>query len=276
MVTGRARPRRQTTGASAEQSRDRAANQRVGITMIKKYRYLPLSCLAFSLTLVITGTLRAQSQTRIACLGEQTTHSFHRENDPEYPQFLGETLDKDFKIDTEKQHPNAGGFLYGGGSNYRVGNFGHPRGTVLDHELENPRAVIRSDELKLAEQFAPDVVILGPFGDHESLTNVSMEKFTADLRALIDRVASFKSKPTIFVVLPLPRGGKDEDGNYRRIRSETEQVAHEKKLPLIDLWTAFLGKAEYFKDATHLTELGRRHLAEVVAAAITQRKDGMK
>lgn len=221
-----------------------------------------------------TGTVRAQTPIRIACLGEQTTHSFHRVNDPEYPQILGEILDKDFKIDTEKQHPNAGGFLYGGGANYRIGNFGHPRGTVLDHALENPRAVIRSDELKLAEQFAPNMVILGPFGDHESLTNVSMNNFTADLRSLIARIASFKSKPTIFVVLPLPRGAKDEDANYRRIRSETQQVAHEKKLPLIDLWTAFFGHAEYYKDATHLTELGRRHLAEVVAAAITGWKAG--
>jgi GDSL-like Lipase/Acylhydrolase family len=236
----------------------------------------PCCLLLATLIFGFAGTLRAQTQVRIACLGEQTTHSFHRVNDPEYPQILGEILDKDFKIDTDKQHPNAGGFLYGGGAHYRIGNFGHPRGTVLDHALENPKAVIRSDELKLAEGFAPNVVILGPFGDHESLTNVSLDKFTADLRALIDRVASFKSKPTIFVVLPLPRGGKDEDANYRRIRTETEQVAHEKKLPLIDLWTAFLGKAEYFKDATHLTELGRRHLAEVVATAITQQQAGKK
>jgi hypothetical protein len=236
--------------------------------MNKKYPPA-LSCLAFSLTLVITGTLRAQSPTRIACFGEQTTHSFHRQNDPEYPQLLGEILDKDFKIDTEKQHPNAGGFLYGGGSNYRIGNFGHPRGTVLDHELENPRAVIRSDELKLAEQFEPDVVILGPFGDHESQAKVSMDKFTSDLRALIARIASFKSKPKILVVLPLPRNGKDEDANYRRIRQETEAVAREKKLWIIDLWTAFLGKSEYYKDATHLTVGGRQHLAEHVATIIT-------
>jgi GDSL-like Lipase/Acylhydrolase family len=232
--------------------------------------------LTASLMLWLAGTVHSQTQTRIACIGEQTTHSFHRENDPEYPQFLGEILDKDFKIDTEKQHPNAGGFLYGGGRNYRIGNFGHPRGTVLDHELENPRAVIRSDELKLADQFAPNIVILGPFGDHESLTNVSMDKFTSDLRALIAHIASFKSKPVIFVVLPLPRGPKDEDANYQRIRNETEQVAREKKLPVIDLWTAFLGKPEYYKDATHLTVPGRHHLAEVVAAAITGWKTGVK
>jgi hypothetical protein len=233
-------------------------------------------CLAASLMLWIAGTLRSEAQTRIACIGEQTTHSLHRENDPEYPQLLGEDLDKDFKIDTQKPHPNGGGFLYGGGADYRIGNFGHPRGTVLDHALDNPKAFIRSEELKLAEQFAPNVVILGPFGDHESLTNVSIDKFIPDLRTLIARIASFKSKPVIFVVLPLPRESRDADASYRRIRNETEQVAREKKLRIIDLWTVFLGQPEYYKDATHLTVSGRRHLAEVVAGAITTWKTRVK
>ena len=140
---------------------------------------------------------------------------------------------------------------------------------MLDHALENPRSVLRSDELKLAEAFAPQVVILGPFGDHEPLTKVSMDGFTPDLRTLIERITLFSSHPVILVVLPLPQGGTDEDANYRRIRDESAQVAREKKLPVIDLWTAFLGHKEYFTDATHLTVAGRRHLAKVVAEAIT-------
>lgn len=212
--------------------------------------------------------LPAAAQTRIAVLGEQTTHSLHRQNDPEYPRFLGEALDADFVIDETKPHPNGGGHLYGSGTHYMVGNFGHPRGTVLDHDKENPRAVIRSDELKLAEQFAPQVVVLGPFGDHEPLTEVSMDNFSRDLRALIARIGEFSSHPKILVALPLPRGGKDEDDNYRRIRQETEQVARSLQLSVVDLWTPFLNHAEFFQDATHLTVPGRRELARIVAAAI--------
>jgi len=233
-----------------------------------------VNLLAVGLALLAAGILPARAQTRIACLGEQTTHSFHRENDLEYPVFLGEILDPDFKVDAAKVHPNQGGFLEGGGTKYRIGNFGHPRGTVLDHELENPRSVLRSDEFKLAERFAPNAVILGPFGDHELLTKVSMDRFTADLRTLIDRISAFSSHPVVFVVLPLPRGGTDEDANYRRIRDETLQVAREKKLPVIDLWKAFLGQKQYFKDASHLTVPGRRQLAKVVAEAITAWKAG--
>ena len=213
------------------------------------------------------GPPQAHPPVGIACLGEQLVHSYHRENDPEYPQYLGELLDADFRAEPTP-HPMQGGFLYGAGSRFRIGNFGHPRGTVIDHGLENPKAVLRSGELRLAEQFAPDIVVLGPFGYHESLTGVSMDHFAPDLRRLIDRIQAFGSRPAVYVALPVPYGARDDDRNFRRIRSETEQVAREKRLPIIDLWSAFLGHGGYFKDGFHLTESGRRELARVVADAI--------
>lgn len=206
--------------------------------------------------------------TRIALLGEQTTHSQHRENDPEYPRLLGERLDVDFKADAA-QAPTGGGFLTGGGTRYRVGNFGHPQGSVIDHALENPKSMLRSEELKLAEKFAPAIVVLGPFGDHESLTKASLDRFAPDLRTLIERVGAFASHPKIYIALPLPRGGKDEDENYRRFRNETKALADEGKLETIDLWAYFLGRSELFQDATHLTLAGRQELARVVAEGIT-------
>ncbi len=234
-------------------------------------RRLAILAAALSLLSCAQAQLRADSPIKIAVTGEQTTHSFHRVNDPEYPQMLGELLDKDFKADPTP-HPMAGGFLYGGGTHYRIGNFGHPRGTAIDHALENPKAILRSTELKLAEQFAPDIFVVGPFGDHESLTKVSMDHFTPDLTRLIDRIAAFSSKPKIYLALPIPRGPKDSSDNYRRIRIETEQIARDKNLPTIDLWTPFLGKPEMFVDGTHLTPAGRHYLANLVAAAITGTK----
>ena len=226
-------------------------------------RLAPLACAAL---LALAAPLHAQL--KIAVIGEQTTHSLHRENDPEYPKFLGELLDKDFAIDATRPHPMGGGHLYGGGPKFQIGNFAHPQASVLDHALTNPKSYLRSHELKLCEEFAPQVVVLGPFGDHEGLSKVSFENFTKDLRTLVDRIAAFRSAPKIYLALPLPRGPKDEDENYRRIRRETEQVAREKGLAVIDLWTAFLGHPEYYQDATHLTIPGRQQLANVVAAAI--------
>lgn len=235
--------------------------------MKPRYHFLhrSKSLIAVSLLLASNSML---GQTRIACIGEQTTHSFHRENDPEYPLFLGQILDDDFSVDPNTQHPMGGGFLYGGGSKYRIANLGHPRGTILDHELENPKAIIRSDEFKLAQAFAPDIVVLGPFGDHEPLANVSMESFSKDLETIVKRIAEFESSPTIMVALPLPRGGKDDDANYRRICEETRRLAEELSLSTIDLWTPFLDQAQFYQDATHLSVPGRKRLAEIVARAV--------
>lgn len=225
-------------------------------------------CLARAAAAPAPASMPARAPIKIALMGEQTTHSLHRENDPEYPRFLGELLDPDFAIDAAKPHPMGGGHLYGAGTKFQIGNFAHPQASILDHALTNPKSYRRSDELKLAEQFAPRVVVLGPFGDHESLAKVSMDNFTKDLRALIDRIAAFPSRPKILVALPLPRGPKDEDENYRRIRRETAQVAAENKLTVIDLWTPFLGHPEFYKDGTHLTLPGREQLAKLVAAAL--------
>ena len=222
--------------------------------------------------LVAKRAASASAQIKIALIGEQTTHSLHRENDPEYPKFLGESLDRDFIIDATKPHPMGGGHLYGGGAKFLIGNFAHPQATILDHALSNPKSYLRSDELKLAEAFAPHLVVLGPFGDHEALAKIGFDNFTRDLRALLDRLAAFPSHPQILVALPIPHGPKDDDENYRRIRRETEQVAREKKLAIIDLWTPFLGHPEFYKDATHLTIPGRQQLAKVVAASLTVTK----
>ncbi len=221
------------------------------------------------LAAVAHGASASHPPVKIAVIGEQTTHSLHRENDPEYPKFLGEILDRDFVIDATKPHPMGGGHLYGRGTNFQIGNFAHPQASILDHALTNPKSYLRSDELKLAEQFEPHLVVLGSFGDHEALAKVGFENFSRDLRRLIDRIAGFASQPQILVALPIPRGPKDEDENYRRIREETEQVAREKKLAIIDLWTPFLGHPEYYKDATHLTIPGRQQPAKLVASAVT-------
>lgn len=229
---------------------------------------LPGRLILLVATIALLAPRSLLGQIKVVCLGEQTTHSFHRENDPEYPLFLGQILNDDFTADATAQHPMGGGFLYGGGTRFRIGNFGHPRGTVLNHELENPKAVFRSDELKLARAFAPDIVVLGPFGDHELLAKVGMDSFTPDLHALIKHIAAFESKPTILVALPLPRGPKDDDENYHRIRDETSRLAERLSLPTIDLWTPFLGQDQFYQDATHLTVPGRRRLAEIVAEAV--------
>ena len=208
-----------------------------------------------------------RSTLRIACLGEQTTHSLHRVNDPEFPFLLGEALDRDFSADPTP-NPVAGGFFTGEGSHYRIGNFGSPNASVIDHALDKPQSLLRSSQLTAAEAFAPDIVILGPFGEHEELTGLGMDHYAPDLKRLVERILGFASRPLVLLLLPIPAGGADNSPAYHQIREATLDVARQTGQPAVNLWTPFLGKAAMFKDPTHLTESGRRKLARIVTRAV--------
>ena len=225
---------------------------------------------AFCLAIPALAAFRRPA-VRIACLGEQTTHSLHRVNDPEFPLLLGEALDRDFKADPTP-NPTAGGFFMGGGSHYRIGNFGSPNASVIDHALEKPQSLLRSPQLIAADAFAPDIVILGPFGEHEELTGLGMDHYAPDLKRLVERIRGFASRPRVFLLLPIPPFGRDDKPAYRQIRDATHEIARQTGQPIIDLWTPFLGNARLFKDPTHLTENGRRKLARIVARALRRRR----
>ncbi|HKY35013.1 MAG TPA: MYXO-CTERM sorting domain-containing protein [Polyangiaceae bacterium] len=205
----------------------------------------------------------AQGQVKVACAGEQTTHSLHRENDPEYPFLMGMLLDADF-VATDKMAPHGGGFLEGGGSSFTIGNFGHPQASILDHALENPKTYLKSEELTLLSAFMPRIVVLGPFGEHDRLSMVPVTQFPTDFDALIAALQAIGSKPLVALATPLPPGGADKADVITQIKEYTVAAAAQHQLPTIDLWTEFLGKTTLFQDDTHLTADGRGHLAEFV------------
>ena len=219
------------------------------------------------------SSARAQTQTKIACIGEATTHSAHRMHDPEYPQLMGEFLDADFKLEAQP-NPLDGGMLYGAGASYRVGNFGLPTGTSLDTKSTEVASTIHSPQLLAAEAFAPQVVVLGPYGPHEPYAEVSVpDNFAPDLKRLAQRILAFPSKPTVFMAIPIARYGEDTDTLRRQIKQWTVQVAAELELPTIDLWTEFLGKRAEFYDQNHLALAGRERMGRFTGAAIKTWKD---
>jgi MYXO-CTERM domain-containing protein len=224
-----------------------------------------VSCCALALALAVPAAARAQ--VKVACAGEQTTHSLHRENDPEYPLLMGMLLDTDF-VATDKMAPHGGGFLEGGGSSFTIGNFGHPQASVLDHALENPKTYLKSEELVLLSAFMPRIVVLGPFGEHDRLSMVPVTQFPTDFDALIAALQAIESKPLVALATPLPPGGADKADAITEIKGYTLAAATQHTLPTIDLWTEFLGKTNLFQDDTHLTLEGRGHLAQFVGSSV--------
>jgi hypothetical protein len=220
---------------------------------------------------------QAQTKTKIACLGEATTHSVHRQiYDPEYPELLGIYIDTNFKVEPTPANPLDGGMLYGNGTNYRIGNFGLPTGVAFENAGPEVTPTLGSPQLMMAETFAPDVVVLGPYGPHEPETHsaTTIDHFLPDFRKLAMRVMAFTSKPKVFIAIPFPRSGTAGDATREMIHAATIQVAMELGLSTIDLWNAFLGKVDEFADQNHLTEAGRTHHAQVVGDAIKAWKAG--
>jgi hypothetical protein len=220
---------------------------------------------------------QAQTKTKIACLGEATTHSVHRQiYDPEYPELLGIYIDTNFKVEPTPANPLDGGMLYGNGTNYRIGNFGLPTGVAFENAGPEVTPTLGSPQLMTAETFAPDVVVLGPYGPHEPETHsaTTIDHFLPDFRKLAMRVMAFTSKPKVFIAIPIPRSGTAGDATREMIHAATIQVAMELGLSTIDLWNAFLGKVDEFADQNHLTVAGRTHHAQVVGDAIKAWKAG--
>lgn len=220
---------------------------------------------------------QAQTKTKIACLGEATTHSVHRQiYDPEYPELLGIYIDTNFKVEPTPANPLDGGMLYGNGTNYRIGNFGLPTGVAFENAGPEVTPTLGSPQLMMAETFAPDVVVLGPYGPHEPETHsaTTIDHFLPDFRKLAMRVMAFTSKPKVFIAIPIPRSGTAGDATREMIHAATIQVAMELGLSTIDLWNAFLGKVDEFADQNHLTLAGRTHHAQVVGDAIKAWKAG--
>ncbi len=244
----------------------------------------PAPCLILALPLGILMAVgpfavkaQAQTKTKIACLGEASTHSVHRQiYDPEYPELMGIYIDTNFKVEPTPANPLDGGMLYGNGTNYRIGNFGLPTGVAFENAGPDVTPTLGSPQLMTAETFAPDVVVLGPYGPHEPETHsgTTIDHFLPDFRKLAMRVMAFTSKPKVFIAIPLPRSGTAGDATRETIHAATIQVAMELGLSTIDLWNAFLGKTDEFADQNHLTLAGRTHHAQVVGDAIKEWKAG--
>lgn len=224
-----------------------------------------------ALALVISAGA-AHAATKVACAGEQTTHSAHRTNDPEYPLLLGKLLDPGFS-DGGKMALYGGGFVEGSGPLFAVGNFAHPQGTVLVHDLTDPKTYAKSDEYQQLRAFTPDIVVLGPFGWHETLAKVPLSGFPTDYDALIDSVRTISSQPRVVLVTPVPEAGVDKKDGFTEINGYVNATATRRGLPLIDVWTEFLGKPQLYQDDFHLTLDGRTYLAEVIGKFVKQLAD---
>ena len=180
---------------------------------------------------------------RVACLGDSITRGYG------YPDKLQNSL----------------------GANYTVRNFGFDSTTVL---LNTDTPYMYQVEFSRSKHFLPDIVVV-MLGTNDARTDYfkSIDNFVFDYLTLINELQVLESDPKIFLVKPPPLFANilslENDNLLDGIIPRIEQIANEKGLPVIDVYSVLETHPEYFLDGVHPTNEGAIIIANEVYEALT-------
>lgn len=154
-----------------------------------------------------------------------------------------------------------------GGEDYEVRNFGVNGATMLK---KGDKPYWKQKAFKAATEFKPHIVVI-KLGTNDTKPKNWKHKgeFAADVTAMVDHFASLDTKPKIWLCKPVPAFPDRWGINDKCIREEVipivAKVAKEKNLPVIDLYTAFEGKAQFFPDKIHPNAAGAKMIAQIIS-----------
>jgi len=156
------------------------------------------------------------------------------------------------------------------GDNYSVRNFGFDSTTVL---LNTNLPYMYQVEFNRSKNFPPDIAIV-MLGTNDARTDhfKSIDNFVSDYLTLINELQALESNPTIFLVKPpplFPNAFSLENENLvEGIIPRIEQIATEKGLTVIDVYSALEDYPEYFPDGVHPNSEGATIIANEVYKAL--------
>ena len=156
------------------------------------------------------------------------------------------------------------------GANYSVRNFGFDSTTVL---LNTDMPYMHQVEFNRSKYFLPDIAIV-MLGTNDARIDYfkSIDNFVSDYLELINELQALESMPQIFLVKPPPlfpnhfslENGNLVDGIIPRI----EQIADDRSLQVIDVYSALESHPEYFPDGVHPNNEGAIIIANKIYDAI--------
>ena len=156
------------------------------------------------------------------------------------------------------------------GDGYEVKNFGNSGATMLK---KGDKPYWKQKQYKAALDFAPDIVII-KLGTNDTKPQNWKHgaEFAADYKAMIAEFSALKSKPKIYVCLPVPvfktRWGITDAVVNKDVIPATKGVAKATGATLIDLNTPMKGKGALVPDNVHPNAAGATIIAETVASAL--------
>jgi lysophospholipase L1-like esterase len=157
--------------------------------------------------------------------------------------------------------------LIGNGS--VVGNFGVSGATV---NFWGDKPYYFEPRFRETRDFgASTVVLMLGTNDARYELNARVENFTANYERLISRVQNWTSG-SVYLVIPPPifTNALDLNGGFYvdEIIPRLNQIAQDKGLQVIDLYTPLLEHPEYFPDGVHPNPAGAQEIAQIVYDAI--------
>lgn len=155
------------------------------------------------------------------------------------------------------------------GPRWEVRNFGLGGGTLLSFG-DYPYLSLKLPDV-LA--YAPDVVVV-LLGTNDSKPRhwYYQKEVERDYRQLLGALQGVEPAPRIWVCLPPPafpgQWGID-DQRLREMQPRIRRVAQKMRVPLIDLYTPFVGRPERFPDQIHPDEKASQEIAQHIYRALT-------
>ena len=208
-------------------------------------------CIFFAVTVL---SARADSVTRIACVGDSITYgaAIRDRANHCYPKVLGDLL----------------------GKGYIVRNYGVNGATLLKH---GDRPYWKLGAFKQATDFGPNVVILKLGTNDTKPQNWGKvgKEYEADLRAMVTHFKSLPTKPMIYLCLPVPvyqtRWGINEKTVKGGVIPVIRKVARDENLTVIDLYQALSGKPAMFPDKIHPNAAGAKLMAQTIHSVLKKK-----
>lgn len=191
---------------------------------------------------------------QVACVGDSITYGYklkNRETD-NYPKQLGALL----------------------GTKWKVQNYGVSSMTML-RKAQNNRSYWDTKEYKQVLTDKPHVIII-MLGTNDQwqrnwTVKASQVEFKKDYSDMIDSFKKLKSKPRIWLCLPIPILPEtvEKNAQLKQVIELTEAIAKENKLPTIDLYTWMSGKKEMYADSLHPNAEGAKEIARKLSHTLT-------
>ncbi len=207
---------------------------------------LLLLCIVF-MSVTLYG---ADQPLKVACIGDSITEGSGLGNATvnAYPAVLGRLL----------------------GPAYQTRNFGVSGRTLLRN---GDYPYWKEAAFRNATNYAPDIVTIKLGTNDSKYYNWRYkDQFARDLIDMVDIFANLPSHPRIYLCLPVPAYALNYDISPDVIKNEIipiiKQVARQKGLMTIDLYSTLSGRPDLFADNIHPNESGAALIARTIHGAL--------